>query len=131
MNTLKESPPTRFCKKCKEPREINQFRWNWQAKCHGRTCIPCLTAIRGGTIDQIAPKWEIHVGSIRLYIVGPGPHAMHRCSEPVYRGDIGTPEEWRIARRALGILAKKHMNDMDADATTIQRVLERIRKEMA
>jgi len=131
MTTLTESPPTKLCKKCKQPREISQFRWNWQAKCHGRTCIPCLIAIRGGTIDQIVPQWEIHVGSVRLYIVGPGPHAMHRCSEPVYQGKIGTPEEWAIARKALRILANEHMDDMEADATTIQRVLERVRKEKA
>jgi hypothetical protein len=56
---------------------------------------------------------------------------MHRCSEPVYQGKIGTPEEWAIARKALRILANEHMDDMEADATTIQRVLERVRKEKA
>ena len=26
------------------------------------------------------PEWEIYVGNVFLYIVGPGPTAMRRCS---------------------------------------------------
>jgi hypothetical protein len=78
---------------------------------------------------EIKPPWEIHVGSVRLYIVGPGQHAMHRCSEPVYRGKIGTPEEWNIARKALRILNQEHGEDLAADGDTIQQVLERVRND--
>jgi hypothetical protein len=75
------------------------------------------------------PKWEIHVGSVRLYLVGPGPHAMLRCSEPVYRGKIGTPEEWSIARKALRILSQEHGEDLAADGATIAIVLDRVRNK--
>jgi hypothetical protein len=54
---------------------------------------------------------------------------MLRCSEPVYHGKIGTPEEWNIARKALRILIKEHGEDLEANGDTIARVLERVRNK--
>jgi hypothetical protein len=54
---------------------------------------------------------------------------MLRCSEPVYRGKIGTPEEWNIARKALRILIKEHAEDLEANGDTIAKVLERVKNK--
>ena len=115
------------CRKCGEEKLLKHFRFNSLHQCSGKTCISCLrelgASFRGGIIDD----WEIYVGLVRLYIVGPGPRAMHRCSEPVYRGQVGTPHEWKIANEALAILKAEHDEDLDADGATIAGVLERVR----
>jgi len=125
MISHSEAIETRRCRRCDQLKTLNDYKYNEQARCHGRTCIVCLDKIRQKI--EIKPPWEIHVGSVRLYIVGPGQHAMHRCSEPVYRGKIGTPEEWNIARKALRILNQEHGEDLAADGDTIQQVLERVK----
>lgn len=127
MISHSESVETRRCRICDELKILDAYRFNEHARCHGRTCVACLDKIRQKV--QIKPAWEIHVGSVRLYIVGPGPHAMLRCSEPVYRGKIGTLEEWNIARKALRILNQEHAEDLAADGATIQRVLDRVRNK--
>lgn len=68
------------------------------------------------------PEWEIHVGSIYLYLVGPGPNAMRRCSKANYQTP-GTPEEWEIARRALAILNERHRENNEAGEDEILAVL--------
>ncbi len=52
------------------------------------------------------PQWEIHVGHVQLFIVGPGPDAWLACSKPEYRPGIkpGTHRERAIAQRAILIL---------------------------
>lgn len=72
-------------------------------------------------ISPPPPEWEIHVGSVFLYLVGPGPTAMRRCS----RRNInpGTPAEWELAERALAILKVRHYNDKEAGESEILAVL--------
>jgi len=125
MISHSEAVEMRRCRRCDELKEIIAYRFNEHARCHGRTCLGCLDKIQQKI--EIKPPWEIYVGSVRLYLVGPGPHAMLRCSEPVYRGKIGTPEEWNIARKALRILIKDHGEDLEANGDTIARVLEMAR----
>ena len=115
----------RRCRRCDELKEIGEYRFNERARRYGRTCLACLKKIQNKV--EIKPPWEIHVGSVRLYLVGPGPNAMHRCSEPVYRGKIGTPEEWVIARKALQILIREHGEDLEADGETIASVLDQVK----
>lgn len=117
---------TRRCRKCDVVKVLDQYRYNEFARCHGKTCKECLHKISFASRVDRHPKWEIHVGSVRLYIVGPGPHAMLRCSEPVYKGKIGTPEEWNIARKALRILNREYHQDITADGNTIAQVLDRV-----
>lgn len=71
--------------------------------------------------QPLLPEWEIHVGSVYLYLVGPGPDAMRRCS----RRNInpGTPEEWALARKALAILNDRHRENKDAGEAEILAVL--------
>lgn len=67
------------------------------------------------------PEWEIYVGNVYLYIVGPGPTAMRRCSR---RGNTpGTPDEWELAQRALNILKVRHYNDKEAGEAEILAAL--------
>ena len=127
MISHSEAVEMRRCRRCDELKEITAYRFNTHARCYGRTCLGCLDKIQQRV--EIKPPWEIHVGSVRLYLVGPGPHAMLRCSEPVYRGKIGTPEEWSIARKALRLLIKDHSEDLEADGNTIAKVLERVKNK--
>ena len=129
MISHSEAIETRRCRRCDELKALDAYRYNEQARCHGRTCKECLSKIDYHVKVDRYPKWEIHVGSVRLYLVGPGPHAMLRCSEPVYRGKIGTPEEWSIARKALRILSQEHGEDLAADGATIAIVLDRVRNK--
>ncbi len=69
-----------------------------------------------------ADTWHIHRGTVALYIIGPGPTAMHRASESYYTGRIGTEDEWRIARRAVRILS--HTAQDDAGPAEIHAALE-------
>lgn len=72
--------------------------------------------------------WELHVGTVQLFIVGPGPAAWLACSESVYSGQIGTDEERAIARRAVILLNREHLQDKDAGPAEIKAALERARR---
>lgn len=49
--------------------------------------------------------WEIHTGSVYLYLVGPGPDDMCRCSRRSI--NPGTEGERELARRALDLLNER------------------------
>lgn len=68
------------------------------------------------------PEWEIHVGVVHLYLVGPGPTAMRKCSRANY-ATPGTPEEWELARRALAILNERHRENKEAGEDEILAAL--------
>jgi len=57
-------------------------------------------------------EWELHQGYRYLYIVGPGPDAMRRCSRPSWQP--AKPKEVKIAERALAILNEHHREDPSA-----------------
>lgn len=74
--------------------------------------------------DRLAPalpEWEIYVGSIHLFLVGPGPDAMRKCSRR--NVNPGTPEEWALARRALAILNERHRENREAGEAEILAAL--------
>ncbi len=75
-------------------------------------------------------RWELHVGTVKLYIVGPGEGAMLACSEPYYTGTIGTPEERAIARHALEILNRDHLADREPGTRLIAATLRQARREI-
>ena len=58
-----------------------------------------------------------------LFIVGPGEFAMHKCSEPAYRGRIGTNNERAIAKIAIKMLNDDIQNNLDAGPEVIQEAL--------
>jgi hypothetical protein len=64
----------------------------------------------------------MEVGTIRLWIIGPGSDAMHPASEAYYSGRIGTDLERQIAQRAVRIL-NAHHRDREAGATEIQAAI--------
>jgi hypothetical protein len=53
-------------------------------------------------------RWSMHIGTVHLFIVGPGEFSMLRCSEPYYQGAIGSDEEHAIANIAIHLLNKLH-----------------------
>lgn len=69
------------------------------------------------------PGWHLHVGTVQLFIVGPGPEAWLACSEASYLGQVGTDEERNLARRALRFLSLRHAKDMDAGVDTIRHAM--------
>lgn len=83
-----------------------------------------MTPPKPSTPDRLKsflPEWEIHVGSIYLYIVGHGPTAMRKCSRRSI--NPGTPQEWELAQRALGILNECHRENEDAGVFEILAAL--------
>lgn len=69
------------------------------------------------------PEWELHVGSVYLYIIGPGPTAMRRCS--LRNINPGTPAERDLARRAIAILNERFRENKDAgDAEILAALME-------
>jgi hypothetical protein len=92
---------------------------------------PCLAdhPIYQKRSTAIQDTWHIHRGTVALYIVGPGPTAMHRASDSYYFGKIGTDEEWQIARRALGILRRTATED--AGPEEIKAALEKAADQIA
>lgn len=83
-----------------------------------------MTPPKPSNPDRLAPavpEWEIHTGSIYLYLVGPGPDAMRRCSRRSVTP--GTPEERALAERALAILNERHRENRDAGVEEITAAL--------
>lgn len=88
------------------------------------------TCLADSTLHQTAVTtslhiWELHVGTVQLFIVGPGPNAWLACSESCYSGQIGTDEERRIARYAVILLNNERLQDKDAGPDEIKDALQR------
>lgn len=79
---------------------------------------------------QAFEPWHLHTGTVQLFIVGPGQHAMLACTESYYTGRIGSDEELQIARLALDILSREHGQDKDAGPAEIRAALERARTKI-
>lgn len=62
------------------------------------------------------PVWEIWQGHAFIYLVGPGPKAMHQCGR-------GTVEDRKLAERALVILNERHRENNEAGEAEILAVL--------
>lgn len=88
------------------------------------------TAIAAAVATQLH-IWEMHVGTVRLFIVGPGPDAWLACSESCYSGQVGTDEERNIARRAVILLNREQLQNKDAGTAEIKAALERASREFA
>jgi hypothetical protein len=71
---------------------------------------------------ELIEKWRVDVGTIRLWIIGPGSDAMYPASREYYSGRIGTDEERAIAQRAVQLLDIHHRT-RDAGKAEIQFAL--------
>jgi hypothetical protein len=67
------------------------------------------------------PEWEVYIGCIFVYIVGPGPDAMRRCSERSLTP--GTKDELKIARKTVKLLNKTERENIDAGPAEILSAL--------
>jgi hypothetical protein len=130
-NTVKD-----FCHSCDTWKPETSFGINSRGDERLKTCnscakekrerLPAVTKQVEIKPKPIAPKenrWHLHQGTVTLFIVGPGEFAMHKCSEPAYRGRIGTPEEREIAKTAVAMLNADIQNNLDAGPEVIQEAL--------
>lgn len=130
-NTIKD-----LCHSCNTWKPETSFGVNTRGDDRLKTCKSC-TKTKDDRMPasikeiQIKPlpviseenRWHLHKGTVTLFIVGPGEFAMHKCSEPVYRGRIGTPEEREIAKTAIVMLNADIQNNLDAGPEAIQEAL--------
>lgn len=82
------------------------------------------------TPTALVEKWRMEVGSVRLWIIGPGSDAMHPASQTYYSGRIGTELERQIAQRAVEILDRTR-RDHDAGKAEIQAALDQAANQIA
>lgn len=73
-------------------------------------------------------RWSLHVGTIHLFIVGPGEFSMVRCSDPYYEGEIGNDDERAIANIAISFLNKNHPYAPLDGLETIYKALREAKK---
>ena len=70
-------------------------------------------------------EWHVHDGTGCIYIVGPGPESMMKCSE--YSWTNATEEERRIAELAVVRLNKIERNNFEAGDDVIKRAIEYVK----
>lgn len=88
--------------------------------------IPAPVPVQGKVVVTVdaPPHWQVVIGHMRLFIMGPGPNAWFPVSLPTSKGSPGTPKERRIAHAAVSILMEKHREDREIGPSVIRRVLE-------
>jgi hypothetical protein len=87
----------------------------------------CLAdKVERNTIQLPVQRWHLHRGTVQYFICGPGPAAMHPCSQPVYQGRYPTisVREGVIARKAIAILTTYHGQNKDAGPKVIKDALK-------
>lgn len=88
---------------------------------------PSLAVAESPAIHPAAviERWHIWRGTVRYFLVGPGPQAMHPCSEPDYvsHRPTMTPKESAIAKAALALLEQRHRYDKEAGVKEIKLAL--------
>lgn len=124
-----------FCHTCSTWKSIRDFDINDKGVRMSR-CARC-TKIRNEKpkIEKSEPsvfipeieKWSIHVGTVHLFIVGPGETSMLKCSEPYYRGKIGSDLEYKIAKATVKMLNKKYPFAPLDGIETIKKVMNEIK----
>lgn len=82
--------------------------------------IPCLN--KGPAKTEATLHWQLVVGTVQIFISGPGPDAWLACSKPNYEpgSKPGTESERYVARRALKICIQRHRDDRDAGVSEIK-----------
>jgi len=141
---------TQWCRTCKTDKPTSAFYRCHRTKCMDckreekrlklrntvKTCTSCTKEknermpasikeiqLKAMPVISKENRWHLHKGTVTLFIVGPGEFAMHKCSEPVYRGRIGTDDERAIAKIAIKMLNDNIQNNLDAGPEVIQEAL--------
>lgn len=90
-----------------------------------------------GSVDRATSRpvtppatWKVEIGSIRLWIVGPGQKQMHPASDVYYSGRIGSDRERAIAARAVEILNRSSLSD-EAGAREISAALTEAERQIS
>lgn len=105
-----------FCHTCSTWKSVRDFDINDKgirmSRCTRCTKIvnekPKLIRTEPSAYIPEVERWSLHVGIIHLFIVGPGEFSMVKCSEPYYKGKIGSDDEHAIAQLAIASLNKHH-----------------------
>lgn len=87
---------------------------------------PTCLADHPNHIRRIATlqPWEVHIGYVQLFIVGPGEHAWLAASKSLYHGQVGTDAERAIAHRAIQILRRHQGENQEVGPEQIAAALE-------
>ena len=128
-NTVKD-----LCHTCNKWKPETSFGVTLRGDDRLKTCKSCTKEKNErmpASIREIKPlpvipkesRWYLHKGTVTLFIVGPGEFAMHKCSEPVYQGKIGTKKERDIAKIAIASLNADIQNNYEAGAGVIIKAL--------
>lgn len=75
-------------------------------------------------VPEYVYQWQVFVGSMRLFIVGPGGNAWFPVSIPTSTGQVGTFEEHKVAQDAVIIMSARHRENKDAGPDEIRQALE-------
>ena len=97
-------------------------------QCAQKVYVPITQGFNDPSIPS-SISWYLHVGTVNLYIVGPGPSAMLRCSEPYYTGEIGSDEEKAIARIAVDQLNRELEQNISSGPEIIVAALEKAKAQ--
>ena len=125
-----------FCHTCSTWKSVRDFDISDKGVRMSR-CSRC-TRLRNQKpkIEKLDPvyipeieRWSLHVGTVHLFIVGPGEFSMVVCSEPYYRGKIGSEEEYAIANLAIHLLNKLHPYAPLDGLDTIYKMLTEAKKQ--
>ena len=82
-------------------------------------------------VVSTAEKWSIHIGHIRLFIVGPGEDDWFPCSPANYGKPNHTKDDLRAAQHAVRILNARHRDSLNLDPSIFRDVLSNARKQTA
>lgn len=71
--------------------------------------------------------WEMHIGFVKLSIIGPEDHLWFACSDAVYgAAPVGTDKERDRARRAVAFLNKNHPTGEGVTRAVIDSILAQV-----
>ncbi len=98
---------------------IQQLADEAEAKRKDGTLAADLAALEAELVEPEIDKsdwkggsgWELYIGHVHLFIIGPGQGQMWIVSDSYYQGQIGTDSERKAARSAVAELNRSHSQD--------------------
>jgi len=76
---------------------------------------------------EVDLPWEVHIGFVKLAIIGPADHLWFAVSNAVYgTGPVGTDKERDRARRAVDVLNAKYPSGEGVTRAVIDSILAQV-----
>ena len=86
-------------------------------------CTADRLSTRKADPAAVPHTWSMHVGHIKLFIIGPADQQWFSCSKPCYTSVPSTTRERAIAHRAIEILNRDHNGDVTIQRPRIDAIL--------